>query len=338
MFDGEPITVKSIITYATNHLATSPERKLTLATDEKIEFTIYVDCYMNETAQYSDLILPTPYWFEYETIASNNKFNDKAIEPLFETKSDVEIVCAIGRAMGFEGFDLTDESYCQLYYENDACREAGYNWDYFKEIKIYENPNPPEPYIYGNVDYKTVFTCKTGRASFFIENPTNVFDQTKAIDKKLYALPHVKPPNEAWPQSVAGFQANPLGEKYPLFLFTNHSKLKAHTVWSKCPQLVELDPEPTIHISPDDASARGIEGDDYLRVFNDRGSMIARARIDSGCRPGVLVSQHGWWTDQHVEGDKCNVLNSIAMDHKWPTLEHTDVLVEVEKYELKGAQ
>ena len=334
MYNGSPLPVKSIISYCNNHLATSPDRNAQLLVEENVEFLICVDTFMTESAAHSDLILPNPYWFEYETMASRNRFNDKAIEPLFETKSDVEIVALIGQAMGFEGFDIDNEAFSQMYFENDDCREKGFNWDYFKENKVYVNPNERMPFIYGNVDYQNVFTNTPGRAAFFLENPINYFDTTKPLDKKLAALPHFKLPNEAWAETVDTFEMNPLAEKYPMRLFSTHDILKAHTLWSKVPQLLEINPEPTVSISPEDAKARDISENDYARMFNDRGSMVARVHIDAGCRPGVLRTEHGWWTDQHVEGDKVNALNSVAMDHQWPTLEHTDLLCQIEKHNI----
>jgi molybdopterin-containing oxidoreductase family molybdopterin binding subunit len=334
MYNGQPLTVKSILTYCTNHLATSPDRNQILRDQEKIEFLIHVDTFMTESCQMVDMVLPLPYWFEYETIGSKNRFNEKAIEPLFETRTDIEIACAIANGLGLEGYDLNEASYMQMYYENDSCKAAGWNWDRIKEEKAYFNPSPRTSYIYGNVEYGTTWMTPSGRASFLIENPENYFDFTKPIDKRIEALPHFQTPNEAWPKTLDTFEKNPLADKYPLFIFAMHDRLKAHTIWSKCPQLVELKPEPTISISQADADARNISEDDYVRAFNDRGSMVARAHIDAAQRPGVLRTEHGWWSDQHKAGEKVNALTSTAIDHHWPALEHSDLLCQVEKYEL----
>jgi molybdopterin-containing oxidoreductase family molybdopterin binding subunit len=335
MFNGSPLPLKSMVSYCNNRYATSPERNAQLKAEAKIEFLISVDTFLTETARMSDLVLPIPYNFEYEAIGGGHKFNDKAIEPLFETKTDVEIACAIGRAMGFEGFDLDDASFYQMYYENETNQENDWNWDRIKRDKIIYNDNEPQPYIYGNIDYGTTFMSPTRRANFFLEDPLNYFDQTKPIDKKLSALPHFKLPNEAWPQTIDTFEANPLGEKYPLGLISYHYRLKAHTFFSMVPQLLEIRPEPTVFISPNDAAARGIAENDYARVFNDRGSMIARAHIDAACRPGTLKTEHGWWSEQHIAGDRVNALDSIAVDDHWPALEHFDLLVEAEKYDVE---
>jgi molybdopterin-containing oxidoreductase family molybdopterin binding subunit len=332
MYNGKPMIIKSIISYCNNHLATSPDRNAQFKVEEQVEFLIAVDTFMTETCEHSDLILPNPYWFEYETISAN-RFNDKAIEPLFETKSDVEQMALIGQAMGFEGFDLDDASFQQLYYESEGPKAAGWSWDYFKENKIHVDPNDPADFIYGNIDYGTAWTNTPGRAAFFLENPVPMLDPSRTLDKELVCLPYFKTPNEAWPETVNSFEKNPLADKYPMLIFSTHYRLKAHTLWSKCAPLLEIRSEPTVNISPADADARGIREDDYVRVFNDRGSMIALAKIDAGMRNGVLRTEHGWWSNQHVSGEKINALTSTAVDHQWPALEHTDLLCQVERYQ-----
>jgi molybdopterin-containing oxidoreductase family molybdopterin binding subunit len=333
-YNGEPITVKSILTYCTNHLATSPDRNQILRDQERVEFLIHVDTFMNESCQMADLVLPLPYWFEYETIGSNHRFNQKAIEPLFETRTDIEIACAIAQGLGYEGYDLDEASYMQMYYDNEQCKAAGWGWDRIKEELAYHNPTEHTPYIYGNVDYGSAWMTPSGRASFLIENPENYFALTESIDKAVEALPHFRTPNEAWPETLDAFEKNAVADQYPLYLLSTHDRLKAHTLWAKCPQLVELKDEPTLSISPVDADARGIKEDDYARVFNDRGSMVVRAHIDPASRPGVLRTEHGWYSDQHKAGEKVNSLTSVAVDHHWPTLEHFDLLCQVEKYDL----
>ena len=331
MFNGNPLTVKSIISYCNNHVATSPHRNEQIEAQKGVELLICCDTFMTETARYSDVVLPICYNFEYETMTTKNWLNEKAIEPLFEARTDVDVACAIGRAMGFEGFELTEQDFLQMYYENEACKEAGYNYEKFKQDKYPLDPGERVPFVYGNVDYGTVFTNDPMRATFFFENPAGMFDQTKEIDVRAHALPFFKVPNEAWPETVEGFEATPAAEKHPLYLISPHDRVKAHTQFALCPILTEIRSEPSVNMNAADAASRGIAEGDYVRVFNDRGEFKARAHIDAGVRPGVATTEHGWWADQYADGNRVNSLNSDAMDHVWPTLEHFDVLCEVEK-------
>lgn len=334
MFNGNPIRPKSIISYCNNHIATSPNRNEQIKAQEGVELLICCDTFMTETARYSDVVLPICYNFEYETMTTKDWLNEKAIEPLFEARTDVDVACALAQAMGFEGFDITEQDFMQMYYENDACKEMGYSYDFFKENKYNQDPGNRIPFVYGNVDYGTVFTNTPMRATFFFENPVGMFDQTKEIDPKLYSLPFFKTPNEAWPVTVDSFEAVPEAKEYPLYLISPHDRLKAHTQFAMCPILDEIRPEPSVNLNAADAEARGIAEGDYVRVFNDRGEFKAQAHIDSAIRPGVATTEHGWWSDQYVDNNRVNSLNNIVMDHVWPTLEHFDLLCEVEKTTL----
>jgi biotin/methionine sulfoxide reductase len=52
-----------------------------------------------------------------------------------------------------------------------------------------------------------------------------------------------------------------------------------------------------VRLHPADAAARGIRDGDLVRVFNDRGSLLAGARISDACAPGVAQLSTGAWFD-----------------------------------------
>jgi anaerobic selenocysteine-containing dehydrogenase len=47
-------------------------------------------------------------------------------------------------------------------------------------------------------------------------------------------------------------------------------------------------------ISPVDADARGIADGDWIRVYNDVGEFVLRAKVAPGVRPGQTVMHHAW--------------------------------------------
>ncbi|WP_181138455.1 molybdopterin dinucleotide binding domain-containing protein [Streptomyces sp. Ru73] len=50
-------------------------------------------------------------------------------------------------------------------------------------------------------------------------------------------------------------------------------------------------------MTPRDAVARGIETGDVVRLFNDRGAVLAGAVLHDGLRPGVVRLPTGAWFD-----------------------------------------
>jgi anaerobic selenocysteine-containing dehydrogenase len=89
--------------------------------------------------------------------------------------------------------------------------------------------------------------------------------------------------------------------------------------------------EPHLDIHPADAAQRGIAAGDWVRIHNQRGSFIAKARVTDKARPGLVVGLSIWW--KKFAADKKNV-NEVTSQHLTdmgggPTF--YDVLVEVEK-------
>lgn len=82
---------------------------------DQLEHIVVVDSVMTDTACYSDLVLPVAQWFEFGDITGGGQtnfytgFNEKAIEPLHESKTDSDIARLIAEKMGLgEYFTETD--------------------------------------------------------------------------------------------------------------------------------------------------------------------------------------------------------------------------------------
>ncbi|UYM06951.1 molybdopterin-dependent oxidoreductase [Solicola gregarius] len=91
---------------------------------------------------------------------------------------------------------------------------------------------------------------------------------------------------------------------YPLHLLSNQPSTRLHSQYdggrlSRESKVAGREP---IAMHPDDAARRGLGDGDLVRVFNDRGSMLAGLRVDSGQRPGVAVIATGAWFDPEPAG------------------------------------
>ncbi|MEY0604372.1 molybdopterin dinucleotide binding domain-containing protein, partial [Providencia huaxiensis] len=96
-----------------------------------------------------------------------------------------------------------------------------------------------------------------------------------------------------------------------------------------------------VFISPQDARARGIHNGDIVRVFNERGQVLAGAVVSDLYSPGVVRIHEGAWYDP-TKGGEINALckygnpNVLTLDIgtsqlAQATSAHT-ALVEIEKY------
>src|SRR5258708_15834027 len=71
--------------------------------------------------------------------------------------------------------------------------------------------------------------------------------------------------------------------------------------------------EPSLEIHPADAAARSIRNGDTVRIFNDRGSLTARARVSDRARKGVVVALSVWWRKLTADRRNANELTAQAL-------------------------
>ncbi len=316
---------KSCYFYIVNPIGNEPDRKKWVEGICSMEMVVVSDMFMSETATYADYVLPVAFLFERDDIGSSAnpyvKLSEKAVEPAFESKSDFDIITMLGKGMGFDQyFTQTLEGFLESCVTNPVAEAIGMTWEKLKKehaLWVY----PEEPTVVG---LNTPPLSVTGRFEFYHEN-VQPMDPNAVTewDQRKESCWFWEPPLEAW-------RENPLFEKYPLTFISERCKFKTHTMFNNAPMLLELDPEPYIKINPVDAEARGIKEGDTVRLFNDRGDVTLKAVINPGCRPGVLVIDHGWERDNFIDGHYSDLSSCTS----WPRFEQDnwfDCLCEMEK-------
>ncbi|MBR2834391.1 MAG: molybdopterin-dependent oxidoreductase [Coriobacteriales bacterium] len=330
--EGYPIDVRSMYIWNSNLLGNQTDRTSWIELFNELDLVVVADMRLGDTANYADIVLPVVHWFEAEEIMPQTSpyllFQDKVTEPLYESKTDLEIINMLGQAMGYpEDFSLTVEDYLRGVLNNDGAKAANITYDRLKEEKYIDIMSGDPYYIHGG---SGTFRTATGKINFYYEKPAPYINYGQSFDVEAARLPYWMPPHEAWPQTVAEFEANPLGEKYPLVYTTERNRMKCHTQWGHAPWLLELYGEPVLRINPIDAESRGIADGDYVRAFNDRGEAVFKASIHPGARPGVVIAPKGWEEDQFKQGHYSN-LTSRYFNPFTPNNCFFDALVQIEK-------
>ncbi len=100
--------------------------------------------------------------------------------------------------------------------------------------------------------------------------------------------------------SWEGYQTEELFDKYPLPLMSPHPRLSFHCHYDKHTDWLNDIPVHRIkkdgyawwpaRINPEDAAKRGINNDDIVRLYNDRGSVLCIAVVTGRVRPGIIHS------------------------------------------------
>lgn len=293
---------------------------------KKVPFVVAADCTMTDTVSYADIVLPIPHVFETEDIASLPfvpyfPYQPKLIEPLYECRTDFDILNELAARMGMTDlYDKTAEEYLHELLDTPDNVANGASYNDIKEkqlVRLYDTSAVPD------VDTTFMFTAP-GRLSYYMDMPMprNYYGQEVA---EFEHYPYYTNANEA-------YWDNPMREKYPLFGLGQHEKYHVHSQLAMTPWLREIEPEPMLKINSHDAEARGIAQGDYVRAYNDHGSVVLRAKVTAGIKEGVVSIPHGWHATQYVEGHAQDLTNRFMNDFCSNSAFY-DFLCEVERYE-----
>jgi biotin/methionine sulfoxide reductase len=91
----------------------------------------------------------------------------------------------------------------------------------------------------------------------------------------------------------------PPPSSYEIVLVCNQpaSRLHSQLDMGGVSQRSKVNGREPVRMHPADAAARGISDGDLVRVFNERGSLLAGARLTDACAPGVAQLSTGAWFD-----------------------------------------
>jgi len=82
---------------------------------------------------------------------------------------------------------------------------------------------------------------------------------------------------------------------FPYYWNTPHGRWSIHSTWRDNRFMLRLQRGlPIVYIHPDDAKAKQIQDNDWVRIFNDRGEAIVKGKILPGEKRHRLTMYHGW--------------------------------------------
>ncbi len=313
--NGKPFPVKSL--WVSRHNPINQEPNINKMIEEVLpclDLLVVADMFMTTTASYADFVLPVCSFFECTDLiqpvgnGSHNylQLQQKAIEPLYESKSDIDMIISMVGRMGIEGF--LKEPLEEL--ANTLLASGHPSMEGTTLERLRAGPVPPAAHALPN------FSTPSGRLEFY----------TERLKQFGQELPVYKQPLEG--------PGSPLADKYPLVLLTPHTKYRTHSSFANVAWLRELDPEPVAEVCSIDAKPRGIKDGDLVRVFNDRGEVRLKARVHQGVRPGAVNICQGWSPGDYVSGTHQalthETINPVHQAIYEPNASLYDVLVDVQ--------
>ena len=301
--------VRMTIVYNNNPVAVCPDSDKVIAGFSREDlFTVVMDHFQTDTADYADIMLPATTQLEHHDVHKSYGHlymlaNNPAIAPVGESLPNSEVFRRLAARMGFDEPCFRDS-------DEEICRTAlkGHDWEGLKQAgwKRLEVPARFAPFAQGG------FPTASGKCELY-----SGWLEKQGIDP----LPFYNPPAEI----------NQPQEDYPLAFLSPPARNFLNSSFANLVRFRELEREPHLDMHPRDAAARGIADGDMVRVFNARGSHRLRARVNGKPRPGVVVAPSVWWKKHSPDGRNANNLTSQRTSDLGGGATFYDCRVQVER-------
>lgn len=264
------------------------------------------DVQWTAAARYADIVLPATTSYERNDIEQVGDYAlshivpmKKIVEPLFEARNDFDIFADIAAKLG-KGREFTqgrDEmDWIRGLYEAAKIESRAKSME-MPVFDVFWNSNKPLefPLSKAQEDFVRHAEFRADPLLNALGTASGKFElYSRAIEKYGYAD---CPPHASWLEPVERLDGP--DTRYPLHIAANHPQMRLHsqlcgTVNRHSYAIAEREP---CWMHPQDARARGLSDGDVVRVFNDRGQILAGLKVTDEVRPGVVRINEGGWFD-----------------------------------------
>ncbi len=299
--------IAALIVYNSNPVAVAPDSgKVVQGFAREDLFTVVLEHFKTDTADYADYVLPATTQLEHWDIHlsyghTDVLLNRPAIAPVGEARSNTQIFRDLSRHMGFDDacFQQDDETLCRLAYGDkvdfDALLTRG-----FASLTLSD-----APFADGG------FPTPSGRCEFFSQ---------RLADQGMDGLP----------DHVPNYEPAGSSKQYPLAMISPPARNFLNSTFVNVTSLRDIEGEPILEMSDHDAQARGLSSGAIVRVFNQRGDYRCKLKVSPRARPGVVNGLGIWWRKLGMDGKNVNELTSQKLTDLGRAPTFYDCLVQVE--------
>ena len=299
--------IEALIVYNSNPVAIAPDSgKVVEGFAREDLFTVVLEHFQTDTADYADYILPATTQLEHWDVHlsyghTDVLLNRPAIAPLGEAKPNTQVFRELAARMGLDEpcFKETDEALCRMAFgaqiDFDELLRKG-----FASLKV-----PEAPFATGE------FPTPSGKCEFFSARLA-----AQGLDGLADYVENYEVPGASGP--------------YPLAMISPPARNFLNSSFVNVRSLRDIEGEPLLEMHETDATARGIASGSLVRIFNARGDYRCKVQVTPRARPGVVNGLGIWWRKMGLDGKNINQVTSQRLTDlgRGPTF--YDCLVEVE--------
>ena len=284
--------IQSLFVFGSNPAAIAPNAARVVAGLKREDlFTVVHDLFLTDTADYADIVLPATSQLEQTDLHkayghTTLAYNQQAIAPLGEAKSNWDVMRLLAREMGLAN-DWLQQSAEEVISEVWAATAA--ENPLLKDISLDElqrvghlpyAPADEVPFADG------VYPTPSGKVELY---------SSVLAEQGLDPLPRwIDQDDDGYAGSENGQDRFPYDDSFSLITSAAH-----HFVTSSLANqqgLLSREGDPFVEVHPQDAAGRNIHTGDLVIVENGRGWCELRAVVSNTVRPGVLASPKGRWS------------------------------------------
>jgi len=244
----------------------------------RTRLVVSFDLFMNDTARrFADVVLPSTAWLEdlgCKATHTHLYLMEPALQPAGEARPLSRFFRELAGRLQLDGF---------------------FPWDTEEGLidAVLDHPG---------TGHATVASLRQGGGIgalkvSHVANPTLDFDtpsrKIEFFSARAEALGLPALPTFTEPAGADDVRAS----SFPLSLTQGRTLTHFHSFYNngrELPTLARRENEPQLWLAPADAAARKIADGDAIRVFNQRGSMAARAHVTERMPPGAAWVRDGW--------------------------------------------
>jgi anaerobic selenocysteine-containing dehydrogenase len=279
---GEALTeldkpkVHAMVVYNSNPAAIAPnQNKVTTGLRRDDLFTVVLEQFQTDTADYADIVLPATTFLEHTDLyrAYGHHYLQLARPALAapgETKSNVEVFRLLAKRLGFQDacFDDSEDQMMEALLASSSPFLAGITLERLeRERTVRLNISAPgEPFLpFAQGGFRT--------ASGKFEFGASALKYTPPVESR--------------------FGDAALHRKFPLELISAKNDDSMNSTFGYREEVDQQTSAVSIH--PADAARRNIIDGALVRVWNDRGECRLRAKVNGDVQPGVLRARSLGW-------------------------------------------